>query len=84
MERETDYNLQHCGEQGGGSRDVLLLDIALESWFRTLLERQVRGAFWLAIASPGVGDAASLPICFTVPAFVVLEYFEVCQLRNKT
>ena len=28
--------------QGGGSRDVALLDIALDNWFRTLLERQDR------------------------------------------
>lgn len=30
--------------QGGGSRDVLLLDIALENWLRTLLERQERSS----------------------------------------
>ena len=30
--------------QHGGSRDVMLLDIALEGWFRTLLERQEKSA----------------------------------------
>lgn len=30
--------------QDGGSRDVALLDIALDNWFRTLLERQDRSS----------------------------------------
>lgn len=30
--------------QEGGSRDVLLFDIALDQWFRVLLERQDRAS----------------------------------------
>ena len=36
--------LSRSAPQGSGSRDVVLLDIALDNWFRTLLERQDRSA----------------------------------------
>ena len=66
--------------QGSGSRDVVLLDIALDNWFRTLLERQDRSS----LDGDALVELIGLALDNAVIAGESQEIAQVSEHHNRT